>query len=145
MAMPQNSKLKLKEKYSTELKTILGRGLTKQDGTKATASLAAAEKRLKLQLPAALKIYYEMAGSLEINTEHNVLYQPKNLTKLNGKLVFMEENQAVVFWGMDIKALNQLDPEVFQANNENPIRWYSEDLAFSDFIIKMWRWLRALD
>jgi|SRR5208282_215947 len=143
--MAQDSKLKLKKKYSTELKTILGRGLTKRDGVAATASLTAAEKRLKLQLPTALKIYYEMAGRLQINTEHNVLYQPKSLTRLNDKLVFMEENQAVVFWGVDVAALNQLDPEVFQANNETPIRWYSEGLAFFDFIIKMWRWLRALD
>lgn len=143
-AMRQNPGLKLKKKYSAELKTILGRGLTTQDGMEA-ASLAASEKRLKLKLPGALKIYYEMAGRLAINREHNRLYQPRELTKLNGKLVFMEENQTVVFWGMDIKTLNLLDPEVFQASNETPVHWYSEGLAFSDFIIKMWRWLRALD
>lgn len=60
-----------------------------------------------------------MAGRLSINREHNLLFDPKDLTKFNGKLVFMQENQAVVFWGMDIKALNEFDPEVFQANNDS--------------------------
>jgi len=86
-----------------------------------------------------------MAGQLEINKEHNNFYEPKELTNVNDKLVFMEENQAVVLWGMDIKALDQSDPEIFQASNQTPLIWYSEGLSFSDFIIKMWRRQRALD
>jgi hypothetical protein len=105
----------------------------------------ACERRLKLKLPAALKSYYELAGKLPINTEHNQLYLPKALRIENGKLVFMEENQAVVFWGIDLNALKKLDPMVFQANDESEIVWYSEDLCFSDWIIKMWRWQAGLD
>jgi|SRR5215510_8708455 len=142
--MAQISILKLKKKYATEMKTILGRRLNRQDGIERT-SLAASEKRLKLSLPRALRLYYQVAGKLAINKEHNFLYEPKELTKLDAKLVFMEENQAVVFWGVDIKAIDQSDPEVFQANNETPLIWYSEGLSFSDFIIQMWRWQRALD
>jgi hypothetical protein len=119
-------------------------GLTKYDALE-SALLGESEKRLKVKLPGALKICHELAGCLEINTEHNRLYGPKKLTKQNGKLVFMEENQVVVFWGMDIRSLSMLDPEVFQGNNETPIQWSPEGLVFSDFIIRMWRWLKALD
>jgi hypothetical protein len=143
MAISEKSKMQLRQKYSTELKALIGRSLTKQDGVK-RALLATCEKRLKLKLPTALRTYYELAGNLPINKEHNIFYDPKDLTMREGKLVFMEENQAVVFWGMDIKTLNQPDPEVFQAN-ETPVIWYSEELSCSDFIIKAWRWQRGLD
>jgi hypothetical protein len=56
----------------------------------------------------------------------------------------MEENQRVVFWGMDMTQIHQPDPEVFQANNESPMEWFSEEVCFSDFIIKMWRWQYGL-
>lgn len=133
-----------KKKYSAALQALIGRALTKQDGAK-PASLAACEKRLKLKLPRAINVYYQIAGNLPLNTEHNILYAPKDLIKRDGKLVFMEENQAVVFWGLDLNALNQPDPEVFQASNAKQITWYSEELPWSDFIIKVWRWQRGLD
>jgi hypothetical protein len=57
----------------------------------------------------------------------------------------MEENQAVVFWGIDLKDLEKPDPMVYQANNESEMVWQSEDLSFSDWIIKMWRWQTGLD
>jgi len=57
----------------------------------------------------------------------------------------MEENQCVVFWGMDLDVLGQDDPEVLQTNSESPAVWYSEELPFSDWIIKMWRWQRGLE
>ena len=136
--------MQLKQKYSAGLKALIGRSLKKQDGVK-RALLATCEKRLQLKLPTALRTYYELAGNLPINKEHNIFFDPKDLTRREGKLVFMEENQAVVFWGMDLKTLNQPDPEVFQANNKTPVIWYSEGLCFSDFIIKAWRWQRGLD
>jgi hypothetical protein len=134
----------LARKYLAALKNLIGRPLTPRDGLSLTQVIAC-ERRLKLKLPAALKSYYELAGKLPINTEHNQLYLPKALRIENGKLVFMEENQAVVFWGIDLNALKKLDPMVFQANNESEIVWYSEDLCFSDWIIKMWRWQAGLD
>lgn len=71
MAISEKSKMQLRQKYSTELKALIGRSLTKQDGVK-RALLATCEKRLKLKLPTALRTYYELAGNLPINKEHNI-------------------------------------------------------------------------
>lgn len=70
------------------------------------------------------------------NTQHNRLYALRNLSVEGGKLLFMEENQAVVFWGMDLKNLISRDSEVFQAANADDLVWYSEELNFSDWILK---------
>jgi hypothetical protein len=121
-------------KYSAALESLIGRPLISRVGLP-LAQLIACERRLKLRLPAALKSYYQLAGKLPINTEHNRLYPPRSLGIKNGKVVFMEENQAVVFWGIDVRELKGSDPTVYQANNEREIAWYPEELGFSDWII----------
>jgi hypothetical protein len=126
------------------LKSLIGRPLTPRDGWP-SAQVIASERRLKLRLPAALKSYYECAGKLPIHTEHHQLYPPKGLRIESGNLVFMEENQAAVFWGLDLNNLKNPDPTVCQASHESEIVWYSEDLCFSDFIIKMRRSQAGLD
>ena len=123
---------------------LINRKLNPIDGLRAD-SITAAERKLKLRIPTALREYYLIAGRLPLNKEHNRLYAPSDLKVNEGKLVFMEENQCVVFWGMDASSLGQDDPEVFQASNASPLVWYSEGLLFSDFIIKMWRWQYGLD
>ena len=138
------SKQTFKAKFKAELPGLIERKLTPADGTEAK-KIGAAELRLRLKLPPALRAYYEIAGGLELNTRHNRLYAPQDLIVESGKLVFMEENQAVVFWGMDLRSLKQPDPEVFQAANAKELIWYSEELNFSDWIIKMWRWQLGLD
>jgi len=142
--MSRSAEVQLKAKYATALKALIGRDLTKKDGI-ARARLAACEKRLNLKLPLALRLYYELAAALPINKERNVLYDPQHIAKQSGKLVFMEENQRVVFWGLRIEALRRSDPEVFQAQNSTPTVWYSEELTVSDFILKTWRWQRGLN
>jgi hypothetical protein len=131
-------------KYLLALKTLIGRPLTPPDGLP-RAQLIACEHRLKLRLPSALRSYYELAGKLGINTEHHQLYSPRELRIENRKLVFMGENQAVVFWSIDLKDLKKPDPLVYQANNESEVVWHSKDLCFSDWIIKIWRWQAGLD
>jgi len=133
-----------KEKYSNAFKTFIDRGLKQGDGFE-RKELLQCEKRLKLKLPLAFREYYEFAGKLPINTQHNILYEPSKLKIWKGKLLFMEENQRVVFWGLDLQVLRQTDPQVFQAHNSEPIEWYSEEKSFSEFILSMWRWLLGLD
>jgi hypothetical protein len=133
-----------KRKYSQAFKNLVDRGLKRGDGFEVT-ELSKCEKRLKLKLPLAFHEYYEIAGKAPINTEHNILYGPSKLKIWKGKLLFMEENQRVVFWGLDMQELDQTDPQVFQAANSEPITWYSEERSFSEFILSMWRWLRGLD
>ncbi len=133
-----------KRKYSLALETIIGRKLKPSDGC-GLGALRACEKRLKLHLPRAIREYYEFAGRLPINTEHNILYDPKQLRIWNGKLFFMEENQRVVFWGVDWNDFKEGDPTVFQANNAEPIEWRRLEKPFSEFILLQWSWLRGLD
>ncbi len=130
--------------YSAALRELIERELTSADGMDPTL-LAACEQRLQLKLPVALREYYLLAGQLPLNQEHNRLYLADDLRIEDGKLLFMEENQYVVFWGMNVPQLQQPDPEVFQAVNASPLEWYSQEVSFSEFIIKMWRWQHGLD
>ena len=104
--------------YASELAQILQRELGRSDGIP-FQDIARCEKRLGTPLPIALREYYAMAGKLDINVEHNRLYTPRQLKNWRGKLVFMEENQNVVFWAVDID--DSMDPEVLQACNEMPL------------------------
>jgi len=127
--------------YASELEQILQRKLSRSDGIP-LQDIANCEERLRTRLPIALREYYVMAGKLDINVEHNRLYTPRQLKNWRGKLVFMEENQNVVFWAVDID--DSADPEVLQACNEMPLRWYPEECTLSRFLLKMWRWQRGL-
>ena len=75
-----------------------------------------------------------------MNKAHNELYAPDGLAIEDGYLVFMEENQAVVNWGIREEDLSQPDPEVWQRVNSDPPEWYSENMPFSTFICKMLLW-----
>jgi len=139
--MPRQDKFT--RKYAKALRELLRREILPSDGLPERI-VVAAERRLKIKIPLALKKYYATAGRLSLNTEHNRLYAPGKLKIMGGKLVFMEENQLVVFWGMDRNALKREDPEVCQANNEKPVVWYPGGFPFSDWILRMWRWQRGL-
>lgn len=130
-------------KYCEALARLIGRPLRPADGLPVRFVIAA-ERKLKLRMPPALREYYLIAGRLPLNREHNRLYSPGRLRMLRGKLVFMEENQRVVFWGLDREDLRKADPEVFQVKNETSSPWYSEESRFSDWIIKVWNWQRGL-
>jgi hypothetical protein len=56
-----------------------------------------AEQRLGVRLPQALRDYYLKVGWHRLNRIHNRRLSPKNIFVDNGCLVFMEENQVVVY------------------------------------------------
>lgn len=60
---------------------------------------------------------------------------------MDDKLVFMEENQCVVFWGIAKADLGEADPVVWQGVNGEPIEWYAEDHRLSRFLMAMWKWI----
>ena len=45
---------------------------------------------------------------------------------MGDKLVFMEENQCVVYWAIDRADLEGADPIVWQGVNGEPIEWFAE-------------------
>jgi len=88
-------------------------------------------------VPLAMRQYYELLGNHDVNTNFNRLYEPDKLMISNGFLVFAEENQNVVVWGIKTdKPLNE-DPEVFQGQPlaDEKYEWHSEEKTFSRFII----------
>ncbi|MEU6882480.1 SMI1/KNR4 family protein [Streptomyces sp. NPDC046712] len=78
--------------------------------------LIAAEERLGLRLPAALREAYLLFGRREdLTSNHDVLLSPAELYVDEAKeaLVFRHENQGVASWGLLLDNLEEDDPAVF--------------------------------
>lgn len=129
-----------RERYIDLIRRHLGREPKRSDGV-TIASLKKCERRLGFSLPAAVREYYLMAGRLdEINAAHNRLFALDELRVADGHLWFMEENQAVVHWGLRVKAMVDDDPIVFQRANVDGTRWFSERKSFSGFLVYLYDW-----
>jgi hypothetical protein len=100
---------------------------------------------LGFSLPSALRDYLLLAGGARENREHNRLLPPEELAVEDGYLVFMEENQSVVDWGIPLTLARRADPEVWQRVNGDEPEWYSEELRFSEFILKNLAWQRGVE
>lgn len=80
------------------------------------ADLAAAEERLGLRLPAALREAYLLFGRRrDLTSNHDVLLGPAELyvDDAGEALVFRHENQGAASWGILIDGLRDDDPAVF--------------------------------
>ena len=109
------------------------------------ARVRRAEKRLGFSLPSALRDYLRLAGEAKENREHNRLLSPEALVVEDGYLVFMEENQSVVDWGIPLALARQADPVVWQCVNGDAPKWYSEKMCFSEFILRNLAWQRGVE
>ena len=132
----------LTNSFTERLKTTfatLARPLMPDDG-EPEKGISAMESRLGLRLPAVLREYYRLAGKFDrFNRAYNELRRPGDWTVEGGKLVFLEENQCVVFWGVEAGALPEDDPPVYQAENVRgrPTEWFLEHERCSEFLIVM--------
>ncbi|MFZ3475110.1 SMI1/KNR4 family protein [Streptomyces sp. 4.24] len=80
------------------------------------ADLAAAEERLGVRLPAALREAYQLFGRRrDLTCNHDVLLGPAELYVDDAKeaLVFRHENQGAASWGILLDGLQDDDPAVF--------------------------------
>lgn len=118
------------------LSTIVG-NVSDNDGYP-LASVETAETRLGLTLPRPLRDYYLSIGRHQINQVHNRLLPPEKLRKARERLVFMEENQWVVYWGIDSKT-DTTDPVVFQSVDPDEGNWAVEGPC-SQFLPAMLCW-----
>ena len=101
------------------------------------AELDAAEKRLGLKLPLALREWYQLAGKRkDITAAQNFLRSPDRLytQEEDGArvLCFYTENQAVVNWGVLVSDLNLDDPPVYLDETGT-----IENQTLSEFITQM--------
>lgn len=103
--------------------------------------IAAAEKKLGICLPVALREYFLVAGrERRINRAYNRLCSLERLEHRRGKLVFLEENQGGVVWGLTVSRHQTDDPAVYQAlaDEEGPSNnWALEERKCSTFMVFM--------
>ncbi len=131
-----------RQKYEALISRHLGRAPLTEDGF---GDEEISAPQVHDRLPAALREYYRVAGHLDtLNRAHNILLDPAELVIEDGYLIFMEENQSVVSWGIPASALGETDPMVWQRVNSSPVEWYSEELVFSEFLIRMFDWQAGL-
>jgi hypothetical protein len=78
--------------------------------------IAAVEQSLNIKLPAVLREYYLIIGKNEkVNDSHNKLLGPDTIYFTEDRyLVFYEENQGVVQWGIKESDLSIGNPSVWK-------------------------------
>jgi hypothetical protein len=100
--------------------------------------LTAAERRLGVRIPAALRDYYLVAGrERRFGACHNRLLPPHEWRIDKHRLLFMEENQRVVWWGVSTRNPRSQDPPISQGVNDEPITWAREHRRCSAFLAVM--------
>ena len=130
--------------YTRALGRVFGRPLTRRDRVP-ESRLRRAESRLRLPLPPAIREFYGLAGAAGETREHNVLFHPEDLVIEEDHLLFMEENQAVVHWGIPLSQKRRADPDVWQRVNGDEARWYPEGMTFATFILENLAWQRGVE
>ena len=129
--------------YNGFLKKYLEREIEPGDGVEETR-IAEAEDRLGFRLPIALREYYHLLGEVkELNTIQNYFHSVEELDIEEDHLIFMEENQSVVSWGIPLRDISVEDPVVWQRNNTAPVEWYSEEKPFSALMESMFDWYKS--
>jgi hypothetical protein len=100
--------------------------------------IAAAEKRLGVRVPRALRDYYLVAGrERRFNICLNRLLSPLEWSIDKHRLIFMEENQGGFWWGISVRNPSSEDPPVSQGINDEPITWSLEHRKCSVFLAVM--------
>jgi hypothetical protein len=129
------------ESYQETFAT-LGVQLRSEDAC-STADIEDAETRLGVRLPGSLKEYYLVAGrEKRVNQFHNRLLPPKKLWIDSERVVFMEENQWVIYWGVPAARETGPDAGAFQGVNrrDKGIEWHPEHDSCFTFLNVMAAW-----
>jgi hypothetical protein len=127
------------EGYRRVLAAITGRASSAHGYP--SRAVEAAEARLGFTFPEALRDYYLSVGRHELNRVHNRLWSPEDIEVAGGRLVFMEENQGVVYWGVRCRTTGA-DPVVSQTMDLDDGDW-SPEARCSLFLPAMLCWYAA--
>lgn len=128
------------ETYQHLAERYLGRSLIGSDGVP-VGIVERAEKSLGLVLPGAVRQYYISCGrNRRFNRMHNSIRPLRSIAVEDGHLVFMDENQGVVSWGIRLEDLAAENPMVWQRNNTPPVEWYSEEKTWPELLASMFEW-----
>lgn len=128
--------------YQTLFET-LGRPLTPTDEIP-NDILVETEQRLGFFIPTALRVFYLMAGhAVDFTCAHDRFLAPKDWRLEDDKLIFMEENQEVVIYGIAWEANQNPDPPVFMTATDEPQVWHQVCQSCSEFIRVSIHWAAA--
>ena len=110
----------------------IGRPLHRKDG------FGAAVRKFRTNfahtLPRALRDYYAVAAHRsDLHSQYNRLLLPTEMYGANGRAVFSEENECVVWWGYPIDPAVD-DPPVYQCADPDHGYWYREPARLSTFL-----------
>jgi hypothetical protein len=127
-------------RFRSIVEPLFGRPFTAEDGYSGE-ELDNAQSRAGYDLPKALRDFYAVLGRFDpVMEAHNRIYSPGNLSRKDGKLVFCEENQVVVYWGFNQDEGWCADPSVYQGVNNDEIEWHEESSRISEFLVGMIYW-----
>ena len=134
----------VKDEYSL-LKTFRNREPVEADAIK-SQDIYEAEKNLGVRFPKALRsLYQHLGGADDLMRTHNILRRLSELSVENGFLLFMDENQSVVSWGISIDDSENPNPEIWQRINGEMPEWHSEELTLLPFLESMFNWYKEND
>jgi hypothetical protein len=105
--------------------------------------IAAAEARLKLAIPDAVKDYYAVAGARDLKRVYYSMLPPEKLRVDGEQLIFCEENEGLEDFGISLEALAALaerpNPSV-HVRRQGELRWFAEAGNVSAFLLGMEAW-----
>lgn len=109
-------------------------------------AVAALEHRLQIQLPAALRQYYLSLGNNKtVNDSFNRLTSLGEIGfSEDDHLIFYEENQAVVLWGIAKAELQQDNPPIYGTYDSHRKEWFTDSDTTEHFLLSMAWWNGAL-
>jgi hypothetical protein len=111
----------------------LGRPLRSSDG-EPEKSIRREESRLGIAIPAALRTFYRVAGrATDFNAVCDRFRPPSEWTLDGNHLIFAEEQQVVVLYGVRIDKPELTDPPVLMATRSSSLLWYKVSASVSEF------------
>ena len=125
--------------YYRDLFDTFGYPLGRRSATPPSV-ISAAEKRLGVRIPTALRDFYLVAGrERRFNQIQNWLSSPNEWFVDKSRLAFLRENQAVCWWAVRISEKNLDDPPVLVGVGEqdDAFDWQREHAKCSVFIAVM--------
>jgi hypothetical protein len=126
--------------YAGFIQNYLNREISASDKI-AENQILVVEQNLGFSLPKALRDYHKTIGNCrELNNYHNRILEIDKIFIDESFLVFAEENQNVVYWGIKTTSLDEINPIIWQIRNEEKQEYYSEDKTFTEFMTELFDW-----
>lgn len=125
-----------------ELFSCLGIQLRQEDGC-SVEEISRVEEKMEIKIPESLRNFFLIAGrENRVNQFHNRILFPEKWELDSGYLIFLEENQNVVYWGVPAIQKSAADAEVFHGVNlrDDGIEWHKEHDSCSTFLQVMIAW-----